>query len=182
MGLLTKLKSAVKDESSFFGIRRYKSKAHELKITRVLSELTVLSIPKAYTEEKPFNWLTNKLDSFEYIPSGTTRTATRRQNSDAQAKNDVVENEYLGPFCLFPCWGSPCHTEPKSVISKQSIAETSYSSGYSSERHGDKEGEVLVAKPSDDVSDITSAPSVDSSESSDEDDYSSCESDSEGMY
>ena len=173
MGLLTKLKSAVKDESSFFGIRRYKSKAHELKITRVLSELTVLSIPKAYTEEKPFNWLTNKLDSFEYLPSDTTRTATRRQNS---------ENEYLGPFCLFPCWGSPCHTEPKSVISKQSIAETSYSSGYSSERHGDKEGEVLVAKPSDDVSDITSAPSVDSSESSDEDDYSSGESDSEGMY
>ena len=69
---------------------------------------------------------------------------------------------------LFPCWGYPRAIDK----SAQSADETSYSSGSTS-AHPNKEGELLEAKPIDDVSDVTSTPSEDCTEESEDDDCSS---------
>jgi hypothetical protein len=200
MGLITKLKSRRKDDRfTFFAIRRTKSSAESnnsglftrkdspKKLTHTLSQLTIVSIPKAYKEEERFNWLTNELDSFQYKPSDSVK-ATRRAGVAKAEKNTgkapEQENDCLVSDWLFPCWGSPRLTDKDgktAFTNLESRDETSYSSG-STEVQDNKEGEILEAKPVDDVSDITSTPSEDCSEddSEDEDCDSSCSSPAPG--
>jgi hypothetical protein len=196
MGLMTKLKSRRNDDrSTFFAMRRTKSSAESSsglfarkdntqKLTHTLSQLTVVSIPKAYKEEERFNWLTNELDSFQYKPSDSVK-ANRKAGvakSENNAANAEQESDCLVSDWLFPCWGSPRITDKDvktAVTNLESRDETSYGSD-STEVQDNKEGEVLEAKFADDVSDITSTPSEDCSESEDEDCDSSCSSSAPG--
>ena len=146
----------------------------------------VVSIPKEYTESNErFNWLTNELDSFEYKASAETVKAIRRVSESSSLSRSVKEqaevvpeSDWFGPFCLFPCWGSrpieknavTTHTSPGST------ATSSDGSASTAEPLDNKEGEVLEAKPVDDISDVTSAPSEDYSESDGDDESSARES------
>ena len=86
-----------------------------------------------------------------------------------EAMIETANDDCLMSDWLFPCWGSPRAIDKPA----QSADETSYSSDSTS-AHPNKEGEILEAKPADDVSDVTSTPSEDcSEESEDNDDCSS---------
>jgi hypothetical protein len=183
MGLITKLKSRHKDDkSTFFAMRRSKPTANNStnprndspkKLNHSLSQLTIISIPKEYREEERFNWLTNELDSFQYQPTDSVK-ATRRKA--ATTTKDEPTNDCSVSDWLFPCWGSSIETDVKTTArtSLESADETSYSSGSTSQPPDDKKGKVWEAQPEDDVSDVTSTPSEDCTEDSDE----SCDSSS----
>ncbi|KAL7519975.1 hypothetical protein ACHAWX_004731 [Stephanocyclus meneghinianus] len=142
----------------------------------------VVSVPKEYKEtNERFNWLTNELDSFEYKPSTDSIKAVKRVSegsrvpkSDRKQTEVARENDCFGSDWLFLCWGSrPVEKDAITACTSPRSTETSDDgSGSTSEPPDNKEGEVLEAKPADDVSDITSVPSEDYSDS-DEDDESS---------
>ncbi|KAL3778590.1 hypothetical protein HJC23_007465 [Cyclotella cryptica] len=138
----------------------------------------VVSIPKEYTESNErFNWLTNELDSFEYKPSADTAKSVRRVSERSSPPRSIKEqaevapdNDCSLPFWLFPCWGYRI-TEKDVVTTRTSPRSTTPSDDGSAstwEPPDDKVGEVLEAKPVDDVSDITSVPSEDYSDEDDE--------------
>ena len=146
----------------------------------------VVSVPKEYDPEhakQSFNWMTNKLDSFQISHCATSNDETVKTEPAEKPKEMATTastdcSSGWGEWWLFPCWGSTTKLdqsdELKTAFSSQpeSMAETSYDgSGSSSEPSCSMEGEVLeVNAIVDDVSDVTSTPSENGSDSESEDD------------
>lgn len=188
MGLITKLKST-KEKSTFFKSPSHatssptrslfhlrNNKSSPQKLTTSISRLTVVSVPKEYREETPFNWMTNELDSFQYESGDSKRDARNKANntSQQQPQQQLQDSDCAISDWLFPCWGSP-RGDAKGTI--HSTDETSYSSASLSEAPDDRTGQILQVLTgnnkrggAEDVSDVTSAPSEDFSEESDAED------------
>ena len=139
------------------------------------SAFYVVSIPKEYSQESPrsFNWLTNEMDSFEVTPCSTIYDS---QTENVEALKPYDDTPRLASSMgwrewLFPCFG---HSQLPDNSHDPTATETSYGgTGSSSEPSCSREGKMLaVPAVNDDVSDMTSTPSIDSSGSDSNDETS----------
>ncbi|KAL7463514.1 hypothetical protein ACHAXS_003876 [Conticribra weissflogii] len=149
------------------------------------SSLQVVSVPKEYSKANQgarFNWLTNEMDSFQNISCGKSKSNNDHEDGfetkDYTTKPTNQTTPYsqsgqLGWVSWFTsCFGTPATLQDKDRPEKISLASTEESddvSGESSVPSCSREGEVLKLRNTrsivDDVSDITSVPSEDESDS-----------------